>query len=144
MSDLIIGNINLILVVSVLVFCFVIVLIIYRDFKEKKLMIDENRKLEKKQFYQQYPQFFIRENWEIIDRGCFKFIPTNDTFQFLYIKYSNGNILKDSFNTPEGFKDIFVNSEVGFIENYLWGILMNDISDKKQEAIRKAKEKYQT
>jgi hypothetical protein len=31
-----------------------------------------------------------------------------------------------------------------FIENYLWGILMNDINDKKQEAIKRAKEKYQT
>jgi hypothetical protein len=101
-----------------------------------------NLKKEKEDFYNKYPQFFVRENWEYIDRGAFKFLPTNDIFEICYIRYSTGNILKDQFNTTEGFKNIFSKNEVGYVEDYLWNIVKKDINNKRQKIIEQAKEKY--
>jgi hypothetical protein len=110
--------------------------------KKKQRMWASKLKKEKEDFHNKYPQFFVRENWELIGCGIFKFIPTNDFFEICYGRYSTGNILKDQFNTPEGFKNIFSKNEVGYVEAYLWSIVKNDINNERQKIIEQAKEKY--
>lgn len=135
-------NIIAIALCFVLVFYFIIVLII-RDYHKVKLIAAENFKKEKEQFYKQYPQFFVRENWECLGIGIFNFKPTNEYFQLYYNTYSNGENVISGFTTPPGFSNVFNITKRDFIKNYLWAIIKESLKDKHSKLTNSVKDKYQ-